>query len=159
LPSGTFEIKELNFKGEYISLHLATKHERTLGNIYSVYCVSSNDCPNLRDFRIDIAIARFGDSCLMIKDVQEFFNRMDAAVSKLDCYYRRGFMKYYDRKSINGKIDLFQKPNEFSYQREFRFYVHQEEDLPIKLNIGSLKDISEIVSMDAILTLELKHIE
>ena len=36
-PSGQFEIPSLNYKGDYLALHLFEKYEEVLGNIYSLY--------------------------------------------------------------------------------------------------------------------------
>lgn len=45
---------------------------------------------------------------------------------------------------MNGEITLFQKIQEYEYQKEFRFYAENDKIEPIISNIGSMKDYSEI---------------
>jgi len=158
-PPGTFEIPALNFKGNYINIHLKTAYEEVLGNIYSLYCISSFAIPKPFEFSIDERVAGFGTHCLMVKDNRAFLNRMEKALQKQNLKYRHGFVTYYDRYKINGDVTLFQKPKEFEYQNEFRFYAATNNTTPLILNVGSLKNISQIVSMEDIMTLRLTYQE
>lgn len=154
-PAGDFEIPVLNFKGKYISLHARKVFEEALGNIYSLYCISSFATPNPRDFIIDKRIKNFGTHCLMIENIEEFLYRIETALKKRNFKYNHGFVSYYDRFIINGPINLFQKPKEFEYQNEFRFYVQSDIIEPIILNIGSLVDIAQIIPTENFLSLKL----
>lgn len=144
LPSGQFVIPSLNYKGNYISMHLRESYANTLGNIYSLYCISSHGFEKPSDFFFDERVKEFGSHFVLIKDLPEFFNRITSKLKLIGHKFHDGFVQYYDKNSINGKITVFQKPSEFAYQKEFRFYVDRPENMPLSFKIGSLKDIAEL---------------
>ncbi len=156
-PSGEFEIKSLNHKGKYISLQFRESYEEVLGNIYSMYAISSLTVPNPIGFKIDKKNKEFGTHCLLVKNNPEFLKRIEKRLKEINLKFRHGFVDYYDKYKKNGKINLFQKPNEYQYQNEFRFYVERESIEPIKIQIGNITDIAEIhKSEDVIETLTLE---
>ncbi len=144
LPFGEFEIKNLNYKGKYVSTQIRESYKEVVGNIYSLYAVSSKGFPNPLEFKIDNRNSEFGSHCLMIKNPPLFFNRIEQELKNSKLKFRHGFVKYYDASKTNGEITLFQKQLEYEYQKEFRFYIERESIEPLILNIGSLKDIAEI---------------
>jgi hypothetical protein len=159
-PAGEFEIPSIGYKGNYISLHLRESYEEVLGNIYSLYCISSHGWGNPVDFKIDDKIKRFGSHCLMIKDNRKFLSLIQKKLEKLNLKFRYGFVEYYNKEQVNRKIHLFEKPSEFEYQKEFRFYVERDSKEKIVFSIGSLKDISEIYSSQLIVEeLKLQRVE
>lgn len=56
-------------------MHLLESYERTVGNIYSLFSISSFHCPNPSDFKIDSKVLEFGDYVVMIKDGSEFLKK------------------------------------------------------------------------------------
>ncbi len=147
---GTFEIPSIGYTGVYEHIHYCEKSEFVLGNILSLFCVSSNECPDPMKFTIDQRMKRFGSHILMIKDNPEFLNRIRQSLVENKTPFREGFVEYYDRNTINGKIDVFQKPNEFAYQREFRIFAYQKKIAPMVLQLGNLEKISELLPIHAI---------
>lgn len=82
----------------------------------------------------------------MIKDNQYFFDKITSELKNKGFDNHHGFVQYYDKdKFSNKKLTLFDKPKEFEYQKEFRFYVHNLELKPIKIQIGSLRGKAEII--------------
>ncbi|MEO9020997.1 MAG: hypothetical protein ABI237_14890 [Ginsengibacter sp.] len=144
LPSGKFEIPSLNHKGNYISMHLRMSYDNVPGNIYSLYCISSYGFEAPNEFFIDQRVKEFGSHFVFIKDLPEFFKRMKSHLKLLGHKFHDGFVEYYDKNRISGRIKVFQKPYEFEYQKEFRFYVDRDEILPLSFKIGSLTDIAEM---------------
>ena len=144
LPPGQFFIPELNHLGNYLSLHLRQSYETVLGNIFSLYCISSHGCANPKDFKIDTKINRFGSHCLFIKDNTKFISLLENKLQELKMKYRLGFVEYYDKEQVNRDINLFEKPLEFEYQKEFRIYIERFSDKPFAFSIGSLSDIAEM---------------
>lgn len=143
---GTFRIPEIDRDIKYEKIHLKKSFDQILGNIYSLYCISSKGFPNPLDFKIDEKNLRFGTHCLMIKNSQYFFDKIKSELKNNGFDFRHGFVNYYDKDKItNKKLTLFDKPEEFEYQKEFRFYVHNNNLEPIKIQIGSLKDYAEII--------------
>lgn len=59
------------------------------------------------------------------------------------------------KHKVNRKITLFEKPFEFEYQEEFRFYVEDYGMKPIKIQIGSLRKYAEIFKFEDLLDVKL----
>jgi len=55
-------------------------------------------------------------------------------------------VQYYDPKEIDGKINAFQKRDIFSHQSEYRIFVENDKDESIKMTIGSIEDIAQIIN-------------
>ncbi|MCG9791216.1 hypothetical protein [Flavobacterium algicola] len=157
LPPGQFEIPSLNFKGNYLALQYRESYDIVLGNIFSLYCISSHGWNNPNDFKIDEKIKNFGSHCLVITDNAKFLSLIEEKLIELKVKFRHNFIKYYDKDKVNRTISLFEKPLEFEYQKEFRFYVERKSEKPFSFSIGSLKDIAEIyIAIDIVNTLKLK---
>ncbi len=145
---GTFKIPGIERKFKFQKAHIKKAYDVVLGNIYSLYCISSKGFPNPLDFILDEKNLRFGTHCLMIKDNEYFLNKIKAELEKKKYDYRDGFVDYYDKDNISyKKLTLFNKPKEFEYQKEFRFYIHNDKLKPIKIQIGSMKGKAEIIEV------------
>lgn len=154
---GEFTIPEINHTVKYQALQTYEYDANPIGNIYSLYCVSSHGFPNPEDFAAHISNHGFGDHCLMVKNNPEFLNRIKQAVKELGYPYDDGFIDYYDKETYNGEVGVFRKPLEYAHQKEFRIYVRREEISPLILKIGSLKGIAKIyTSMEIIEGLRLQ---
>jgi hypothetical protein len=152
---GTFKIKGIDREFNYIKMHLREAHNEVIGNIYSLYAMSSKGFPNPLDFEFDKRNLRFGTHCLMIKDIPYFFKKMEKELKKNNYKFHHNFVDYYDKDEVNRKITLFEKPLEFEYQKEFRFYVEDYGMKPIKIQIGSLKKCAEIFKIEDLLEVKL----
>jgi len=156
-PAGQFEIPSLNFKGNYLSLQVREAYETVVGNIFSLYCISSHGWENPNDFKIDEKIKKFGSHCLLIKDNAKFLSLIEEKLKELKVKFNHNFVTYYDKDKVDREITLFEKPLEFGYQKEFRLYAEQKLDKPFIFKIGSLEDIAEIYnSKDIVDSLELR---
>lgn len=152
---GTFKIPGNDRTFNYQKIHIKEAFSEVLGNIYSLYCISSHGIPNLLEFKMDERIMEFGTHCLMIKDNAYFYETIQKQLKKEGYLFRHGFVKYYDKEKENMKLTLFHKPLEFEYQKEFRFYVQNDKLEPIALNIGSLKSYAEMYETKDIVQLKL----
>ena len=156
-PPGQFEIPILNFKGNYLALQIREAYDTVVGNIFSLYCISSHGWKNPNDFKLDEKIKQFGSHCLLIKDNAKFLSLIEEKLKELKANFNHNLVSYYDKDKVDGKITLFEKPLEFEYQKEFRFYVERKSDKPFVFSIGSLTDIAEVYnSKDIVETLELR---
>ncbi|WP_299584665.1 hypothetical protein [uncultured Sunxiuqinia sp.] len=153
---GTFRIPGIDRDFSYEKVHLKKAYEEVLGNMYSLYCISSKGFQNPLDFRMDEKNLRFGTHCLLIKDNQYFFDRIKSELRKNNYEFLHGFVEYYDKDKVSKKLTLFDKPMEFEYQKEFRFYVHNQEIKPIIIQIGSLKGKAEIIEANKLTELKLE---
>lgn len=156
---GTFRIPGIDRDFKYEKIHIKKAYDEVVGNIYSLYCISSKGFPNPLDFKMDEKNFRFGTHCLIIKDNKYFFEKIKSELKKNGYEFRHGFVEYYDKDKVSKKLTLFDKPLEFEYQKEFRFYVHNKRLEPIKIQIGSLKGKAEIFEATNLteLKLELKN--
>lgn len=112
---------------------------------------------------LDKRFLEFGSHILVIRNVSEFANRLNDAISSNSNVYwsenlheMYGVVEYKDLKLYSGHIGLFRKDLEYKWQREFRicFGVHNKglnKEGAFELNIGSLSDITEIISVQAML--------
>ncbi|MCW3075106.1 MAG: hypothetical protein JWP69_2175 [Flaviaesturariibacter sp.] len=126
------------------SLHTKKAAETILGNVYSLYCISSYHFPSPTDFAMEGKLKAFGTHFLLIKDVGAFLERVKAGIRALRLDFEHGFVEYYDREQFEGTTTLFQKPMEYAYQKEFRFYVYTYATAPLVFRIGSLEDIADM---------------
>ncbi len=141
---GEFTIPQLGLTMPYIKVHLIHAYPEVLGNIYSLYCISSRTISAPLNYAPDPRLIDFGSHCLFIKDNRYFFDRMITELSQQGYKYTHGFIDYYDKDNITRDLNLFEKPKEYSYQHEFRFFVENAEIQPIKINIGSLEQYAEL---------------
>ena len=75
----------------------------------------------------------------------------------MNLQFEHGIIDYYDKEKVSKTITLFEKPLEFEYQKEFRFYIIRNSEEPINIKIGSLENIAELHKIDDIVdTLKLQ---
>ena len=153
---GTFKIPGIDREFNYVKVHLKESYKEVLGNIYSLYAISSKGFPNPLDFKFDERNLRFGTHGVMIKDLPLFFNKIENELKKNNLKFSHGFVDYYDKEEVSREITLFEKPLEFEHQKEFRFYVENDKIEPIKIQIGSMKDYAEVFKIEEILELKLE---
>lgn len=152
---GTIKIKGIEREFNFIKAHIRESYDELLGNIYSLYAISSKGFSSPLDYKFDERNLRFGTHGLIIKNLPLFFKRIENEFKKNNYTFHHGFVEYYDKDEVNRKISLFEKPLEFEHQKEFRFYVENDKIEPIKIQIGSLKNHAEMFKIEDILELKL----
>jgi len=73
---------------------------------------------------------------------RQFIERVMTALSEAGykgTQYKR--VDYYNN-GYSGQTGIFKKHENYSQQNEFRFYVPNAKNKPIKINIGSIEDIA-----------------
>ena len=154
---GKLKIPGVEREFNYNKIHLTESYEEVLGNIFSLYCISSHGFDKPEDFRIDKKNKRFGTHCLMVKDNEYFLSAIESALNNRGYQFHHGFVNYYDKNTENKELSLFEKPLEYEYQKEFRIYVENDCLEPIKISIGSLASYSEIHLTEDIMNLSLSN--
>ena len=132
---GTFKIPGIDREFNYIKVHLKESYKEVLGNIYSLYAISSKGFPNPLDFKFDERNLRFGTHGVLIKNLPLFFNKIESELKKNNLKFNHGFVDYYDKEEVSREITLFEKPLEFEHQKEFRFYVENDKIEPKKFKL------------------------
>ena len=80
--------------------------------------------------------------CIIFNPV-EFHVRVVNALTALGFLPEKGLVKYYNEQ-YRGEITPFMKRKLYSPQNEYRIYVRNIKDEPIKFKIGSIKNIAII---------------
>ena len=95
----------------------------------------------------------FGEYVLLIKNGDEFVERVKKGMLNAGIGYTRDFVKYYGFNNIehirqvqkdNSRI-AFWKREKYAYQQEYRFLAHTEVDDFLSIDIGDISDITELV--------------
>jgi len=154
---GTFKIPNFNEEITYEKVHVSESYDTVLGNIYSLYCISSFTISNPLDFRFDQRIRDFGTHCLLIKDNAYFLKSIENELQRRNLIYKHGFVHYYDRDSVSMNLSVFNKSSKYEFQKEFRFFVQNDKIEPIILKIGALRGKSKIFTTEEILSLKLGY--
>ena len=141
--------------------------------IFSLYCMEYDPIHNFF-VRPDSRMRKFGDTAVIITDYNEFidryakalFKRYDPVVSMIDR------VSFYDFKKTKRINPLFGKHQKFEYQNELRMAFCEleknefamgpdadsalkivEDASPVKLQLGSIRDIAYAVPIDNFLKL------
>jgi len=114
---------------------------------YYVFCMACDWDQNL------ISAFDGSDACLVIRDTDKFFERIQFAGKKSlhGWYFHHNPVNYFDpyERIKNEHIDpAMSKDFKFAYQREYRFLWFSPEGIQpngfIFLNLGDLQDIAEV---------------
>lgn len=112
------------------------------GNLFCLFSINLLDKPFGEVFTISERVKEFGDSFLLIHDSSAFFNRVQRAAATHQLRADADLVEYKDFSRFTGKKTVFQKDLRYAYQQEWRLYIHNNKAELIKLEIGSLEDIS-----------------
>ncbi|MGE5107917.1 MAG: hypothetical protein ACM3H8_10255 [Sphingobacteriales bacterium] len=143
------EWKDLNAK----TIRVKKWFEKPLGNLF---CMSAfNISPELRstEFKFHENFLSFGQFGLVIMNQEIFLNRLIGKLKEMgneDIKTGYGFVNYIDLKNYSGKKNLFQKDKKFAWQEEFRIFFNTnkcENNDSLKISIGNMEDISEIIDL------------
>ena len=105
-------------------------------------------------------LKNFGDSVLLITDVEKFFARMKNGLNDSGISYTRDRVKYYEGNALEHIKDIqdnnarvgFWKRKKYDYQQEYRFLAFDAMiDDHVIIDIESLSDISRLESSEVIL--------
>lgn len=133
---------------------------------FNLFCMYAIDSKTIKDnnfqFILDDRIYNFGDACLAIQDGDEFINRIRLAVNKKNKKLNNKIktkgsklVEYVNKETHSGKMGIFKKFNNYSYQHEYRIAFDVPEELKdengvFKLDIGDISDITEMFKTNEI---------
>lgn len=95
----------------------------------------------------------FGSLLVVFHNPQEFLNRVKAAVIANKYGYKSRRVSYFssmDNFQASDNSMGFDKRDKFSFQKEFRILIetHEHKPTPLRLKIGSIRDICEPMTVD-----------
>ncbi|MDX1911771.1 MAG: hypothetical protein SFV22_09820, partial [Saprospiraceae bacterium] len=117
------------------------KHD---GNIYCMTAINDEWLKN--NNILDKRMTGFGGeklSVVVIHNIPVFLMRIKSKLDEMRLGADWGLVKYYDPSQQHEQLSPFHKSSEYSYQNEFRIYVHRFEAGELIINIGPLQDIAE----------------
>ena len=88
----------------------------------------------------------FGNVAVFISNLSDFIQRVNRAAASSNWVVTKGPVEYVERNAHNGFMGPFRKFKNYSYQREFRFVFSTEKRMPIRLEVGNLRDIVYVTS-------------
>ncbi len=135
--------------GRLRSAHVLTHSDGFKGNIFSCTGIEVGEGSKFK--RLDSRFGQFGDAAILIENPNQFLNRVEEALRSLGLEYLLSPVTYYDPNSFVGKLGPFMKKDMHAYQHEVRIWVKSDADEPIRLQVGSLRDIAVGFKLDGIL--------
>jgi hypothetical protein len=144
--------------GKLASANWIIHEERPKGNIYSCIGVGVNESGVLGDDEIDPRFKKFGDVVVVIANPNMFLTRVAAALNNRGFRYQIGPVKYYDPDAYEGKLNPHRKKISHAYQKEVRIWIENDTDEPLKLTVGSIRDIARGFKLERQFTPLGKHV-
>lgn len=132
--------------GRSNSAQLKFHDYKNKGNLYCMIAITSRDDPE--NFKIDEKNKDFGDCFVVITAVRDFIKRIENKLKELGFEYEYGLVDYYNPKGYSGPLNIFRKPDDFEYQKEFRVFVKRNKPSPLNFEIGSIEDIAFIFDIE-----------
>ena len=121
-------------------------------NVYCMCAARSTDLP----WRPDPRVYEFGDSGVVITDMNQFDERLHRAVLKAGFGLRTGLVEYVDATTFSGDLGEFRKFSDFAFQSELRFAIDPGTPEPVEICLGSIADISVQFDVDDEIDLEFR---
>jgi len=140
LPDG----KEVFMEGEWtIRMH---PREYDKINIFCMYALR----PIVEgSFPVDKRNFRLGDHALLLINPAEFLRRIESTLKSQRIVGDANLVEYVDDKHT-GDLGPFRKLSKFAYQSEWRLVCYNGPARPREIRVGSIADISVILSSDEI---------
>lgn len=129
--------------------HLCFHDNENIGNVFSMYAITENEHTD-PEFKFDRRLLQFGDKLLLITDTKAFIKKIISQIESRNLHFNLGYVKYYNKNLYSGILDPFHKPDNFNYQNEFRIYIQSKYDMSIQLEIGSIKNITQVFDISMI---------
>lgn len=87
---------------------------------------------------------------IYMNSVAQFNERLEVALAKEGLSQENQIVTYYDTSCEECRhVSVYMKPNTYKHQEEIRYVVKTNDDKPLKIRIGSLRDIACISTLSA----------
>lgn len=128
------------------------RNPKDKGNIFCLFGLASEslnlDSKTIQKLVINLDGVSFGDAALWIYDPGEFVKRVKKALTKQDYKFDFYPVTYLDYNTYEGELSPFTKSHIYACQSEVRFWIANDQNVDLKINIGDISDISAILSID-----------
>lgn len=92
----------------------------------------------------------FGDAAIIIHALPEFLRRLWTATRAAGWKGSGQPVEYVNQDEYEGVMGPFRKFSEYAYQREYRLVVATGEMKPVRLALGNLRDIVQVVPIQSL---------
>ncbi len=114
--------------------------------IFCSYLLNENCFDNNLNNIIDKRNLNFGNTALLITDMNMFFDKINKKIQSTENLYMDK-VNYVNENTFHGKMDALTKFNKYKHQNEHRIILQSNKNKSIlKFDIGSIKNISKIYS-------------
>lgn len=132
------------------------EHDKDFYTHISCFCLTIADIKNWGVHKLaDKRMGNFGKDVLLIHNVNEFQKRIQDACanSKNITKLTMDKVAYISKENYHGKVNIFNKFDNFDWQQEYRIAVQNIEECNLEhfyLDIGNIKDIAILSEADKI---------
>lgn len=113
------------------------------GNIYCLTGIYSEHLSGDRnDIRFDTK--SFGEAIIFIHSPKKFLDRLFSALKQNGYLNFKSNKVLYYKNDFSGNVGFFKKHEKFKSQSEYRIFIPNPKNEPMKLKIGSLRDIANL---------------
>ena len=154
----TIKLKE-EIKFKIVDANL-TQYQEFQGNLFCLYSIKLDDILN-NNYKIDARVLEDENYSysVLITNVSEFLSRVAKELEKREINFSWKLIKYYNPNKDNKNLTVFNKSNEFDFQKEFRIVVKNLKKKELILNIGNLKDIATLNRTEILRDLKIEYIK
>lgn len=137
---------------------IVKRNSEVFGNLFCLHCVDMTHAKDEGQIFVDEQNREFGTHALILLDPDKFEKKIFNELEKIKLKYHCGHLNYLDLKNYNGKKNLFQKDNKYSYQNEFRIFIENNIQEPLVLKIGDISDISMLIDFETLKEVRYKRL-
>ena len=129
------------------------------GNIFSLFSIFNNN-EETQIIEFGKSMKSFGNTALIITNVNEFLIKVKLELKKRKFKFHLGLIDYYNEYERNLKeLNIFKKASTFQNQNEFRIYVENENNKSLKIEIGSIKEITYLIKSEELTKMKIEKIK
>lgn len=125
------------------------------GNVFCLYLIEGKGIKNEKiPFGVNPDIFNDDnnevDSCAVIYNARQFIEKTEAALTSRKLSFESGYVEYYNNSLYYGNLSPFRKSDKHEGEKEFRFWIHNLNNTPIKLNIGAISDFAKVIPKERV---------
>lgn len=112
----------------------------------NIYCLTGIYSEHLSENRNDIAFdtKSFGEAIIFIPNPKKFLDKLFNALKENGYTNFKSGKVFYYNNDFSGNVGFFKKHEKFKPQSDYRIFIPNTKNEPIKLRIDSLKDIASL---------------
>jgi hypothetical protein len=131
---------------------LIFRHIEDDGNLYCMTAIKRSDLEigEIINLNLSPQLRKFGDTAIFIHNPKIFMARLRDKFESMKKTFEFGLVNYIDSNMYDGPYNIYRKPKEFSYQREFRIFTKSVGNDPLKFELGDISDVAVMVPSQSI---------